>query len=150
MKYPLLVATAVTVLCTLAFAPATLAQATAGPPSGNGIQPEVMEGNPTCDDLGYDFGWKPQPEPPPSGSYAFPDGINTLDLASDGTYFDWESTLGLDAVIVKGGPNANVYTYVPESTADTLLHSPINPSNGKCPRPPGRSSPVTAAPPSTR
>lgn len=115
-------------LCALLVAPVVQAQ-TPGPPSGNGVQPVVVAGNPDCIDLGYDFGWKPQPEPPPSGTYAFPDGLNTLDLVSDGLYFDWTSTLGLDAVIVKAGPNANVYTYVPESFGDTSLHGPINPSN---------------------
>jgi hypothetical protein len=118
-----------TVVASLLGAPAALAQ-TPGPPSGNGVQPVLVTGNPNCTQtLGYDFGWKPQPEPPPSGSYAFPDGINTFDLTSDGSYFDWTSTLGLDAVIVKAGPNANVYTYAPESTGDTLLHGPINPNN---------------------
>lgn len=93
------------------------------------VTPGFVAGNPDCSDLGYDFGFKPQPEPPPSGSYAFPDGINTLTIDSDGSLFDWSSTLSLDAVIVKGGPNANVYAYDPEETADTDLHSPINPNN---------------------
>ncbi len=129
MKFEIFAATSLVVLCVLAPAPAAFAQATPGPPSGNGVVPEVIPGNPTCADRGYDFGWKPQPEPPPSGSYGFPDGMHTLDLSSDGTYFDWTSDLELDAVIVKGGPNANVYTYVPESSGDTALHSPINPNN---------------------
>lgn len=90
-------------------------------------------GNPSCTDLGYDFGYKPQPEPPPSGTYDFPDFINTVTITSDGTYFDWVSTLGIDAVIVKGGPNANVYTYDPpaEAFSDTGLFSPINPNNNQ-------------------
>jgi hypothetical protein len=101
----------------------------AGSPSGDGVQPVVVAGNPDCS--GYDFGFKPQPEPPPSGTYTFPapDGVNTVTITSDGTYFDWTSTLSIDAVIVKGGPNANVYTYDPESLDDTGLHSPINPNN---------------------
>jgi len=100
-----------------------------GSPSGDGVQPVVVAGNPEC--TGYDFGFKPQPEPPPSGTYTFPapDGVNTVTITSDGTYFDWTSTLSIDAVIVKGGPNANVYTYDPESLDDTGLHSPINPNN---------------------
>jgi hypothetical protein len=89
----------------------------------------VVPGNSSCEDLGYDFGFKPQPEPPPSGTYIFPDGINTLTITSDGTEFDWNSTLGLDAVIVKGGPDANIYYYDPESFVDDGLHSPINPNN---------------------
>ncbi|MCI0398418.1 MAG: hypothetical protein L0332_06115 [Chloroflexi bacterium] len=45
---------------------------------------------------------------------------------------DWSSTFGIDAVIVKGGSNANLYIYDPpaESFGDSGLHSPINPNNG--------------------
>jgi hypothetical protein len=103
------------------------------PAAASHVTPTVISGNPSCTDLGYDFGYKPQPEPPPSGTYSFPgDPINTVTINSDGTYFDWSSTLGIDAVIVKGGSNANVYAYDPpaESFGDTGLHSPINPNNG--------------------
>ena len=35
-------------------------------------------------------------------------------------------------VIVKGGPNANFYDYRPDgNAADTALHAPVNPNNGK-------------------
>jgi hypothetical protein len=82
-------------------------------------------------ELGYAFGYKPQPEPPTTGVYTFPDGINTVTITSDGTYFSWSSTLGIDAVLVKGGPNANLYVYDPpaESKGDADLVSPNN-SNG--------------------
>lgn len=104
-----------------------------GPPSGNGVQPIWVPDNPKCEDLGYDFGFKLQPEPPPSGTYTFPDGVNTVTITSDGTFFDWVSTRGIDAVIVKGGPNASVFVYDPPAEAffDTLLHSPVNPNNDK-------------------
>lgn len=102
---------------------------TASPAFAAHVAPVFVPGNPDCADLGFDFGFKPQPEPPPSGTYPFPDGIHELTLTSDGIFFDWSSTLGLDAVIVKGGPNANVYFYDPEATSDTGLHSPINPNN---------------------
>lgn len=97
------------------------------------VSPNFVPGNPSCPSLGYDFGFKPQPEPPPSGTYTFPapDGVNTLTITSDGTFFDFSSTLALDAVIVKGGPNANVYVYSPETSADDGLSSPINPNNGR-------------------
>ena len=75
------------------------------------VTPEFIPGNPSCVELGYDFGFKPQPEPPPSGTYPFPDGIHTVTISSDGTLFDWTSTLGIDAVLVKGGPNADAYLY---------------------------------------
>jgi hypothetical protein len=104
-----------------------------GPPSGNGTTPIWVDGNPNCADLGYEFGYKPQPEPPPTGTYTFPDTVNTVTITSDGIYFDWSSTLGIDAVIVKGGPNADTYVYDPpsESFGDTGLHSPVNPNNGQ-------------------
>jgi hypothetical protein len=40
---------------------------------------------------------------------------------------DWTSTFGVDAVIFKGGPNANVYRYPPaESKGDSHLSAPLN------------------------
>ncbi|HKX68369.1 MAG TPA: hypothetical protein VJN29_14215, partial [Intrasporangium sp.] len=45
--------------------------------------------------------------------------------------FDWTSNIGVDVVIVKGGPKANVYTYPFESLGDTGLTAPINPANGQ-------------------
>jgi hypothetical protein len=112
---------------------AVFAVAQGAPASAASVDPDFVSGNPSCTDLGYQFGFKPQPEPPPSGSYTFPDGIHTLTIISDGTYFDWSSTLGLDAVIVKGGPNANVYAYDPpaEAFSDTGLNAPINPNNNQ-------------------
>src|SRR5215213_8682678 len=88
------------------------------------VQPNLVLGNTSCTALGYDYGFKPQPEPPPSGTYTFPGDDATVTIVSDGTYFDWTSTLGIDAVIVKGGSNSNVYVYNPESFGDTDLHSP--------------------------
>jgi len=60
------------------------------------------------------------------------DPVNTVTVSSqDNLYFDWSSTLGMDAVIVKGGPNADAYVYSPEAFEDWDLHAPINPSNGQ-------------------
>jgi hypothetical protein len=103
------------------------------PASAASVEPDFVAGNPTCEDLGYANGFKPQPEPPPSGTYTLPgDPDNSVTITSDGTNFDWTSTLGMDAVIAKGGPNANAYVYDPpaESKGDTGLHAPINPNNG--------------------
>jgi hypothetical protein len=104
-----------------------------GDESGNGVDPVWHEGNPSCTDLGYELGYKPQPEPPPSDTYTFPDDVGEVTIDSDGTYFDWNSTIGIDAVIVKGGPNADAFVYDPpeESFGDTQLHSPVNPNNGQ-------------------
>ena len=59
----------------------------------------------------------------------FNDGVLfvTLDYMGSGPdTVDWSSNIGVDAVIVKGGNNANVYTYDPpaEETSDTGLLTP--------------------------
>ncbi|MPZ62306.1 MAG: hypothetical protein GEU93_13635 [Propionibacteriales bacterium] len=53
------------------------------------------------------------------------EGNQTLDFtASDGTV--------LFGAIMKGGPDSNVYDYRPDgTTADTGLHTPVNPNNDK-------------------
>src|SRR5215218_9395587 len=106
---------------------------TIGKPAGAAsVNPVFVPGNPTCEELGYAYGFRV--DPPTAGTYTLPDGTNTVTVTTtDGVNFDWTSTLGMDAVIAKGGPNANVYKYDPpqESKGDTDLHSPINPSNGQ-------------------
>ena len=89
-----------------------------GSEPGPDVDPVIVSGNPTCTDRGYDYGFKPQPEPPPSGTYT--QGPLTVTIVSDGTYFNWSSNIGLDAVIVKGGPEADAYVYDPpaESKGD--------------------------------
>jgi hypothetical protein len=94
------------------------------------VDPVEQPGNPTCQDLGYPFELKI--DPPASGTYNLPDnsGSVTVTLTSSST-FDWSSTFGIDAVIAKGGPKANVYSYNPESTGDTNLVTPTNQQNNK-------------------
>jgi hypothetical protein len=72
-------------------------------------------------------------EPVADGTYT--DGTLTVTIdvrnTADGPVFDFTANLGVDAVIVKGGPDADVYQYDPPSevTADTALHAPVNPNN---------------------
>ena len=100
------------------------------PAAATHINPIFVSGNPSCVSLGYAHGFKV--DPPNAGTYNI-DGLNTVTVTRNGASFDWSSTLGMDAVISKGGPNANLYIYDPpaEATSDTGLHSPINPSNGQ-------------------
>jgi len=97
------------------------------PAAASYVTPTFVPGNPSCTDLGYNFGFKV--EPPNSGTYDI-DGTNTVTITGNMVYFEWSSTLGVDAVIVKGGTAANVYVYDPpaESFGDTGLHSPPNPN----------------------
>jgi hypothetical protein len=126
-----LLATLVLSLCWLALPSSAMAITNA--PSGNGIEPEIVEGNPKCEDYGlYELKF----EPPATEEKTDELGILTVKItvksSPDGQVFDWESkTVGVDLVIVKGGNvGSNVYTYDPpeEETEDTSLHAPINPS----------------------
>ena len=103
-----------------------------GSESVNGVTPVYYQGNPSCTDLGYVYGTKwNYPEDSTGGTY--PLGTGTVTWSTDGVYVDWSSTFGVDAVIVKGGPNANAYVYFPpaESYGDGHLASPVNPNNGQ-------------------
>lgn len=90
------------------------------------VAPVFHDGNPTCADLGYNHGVKF--DPPAAGSLSS-DGV-TIDmtLADDafGKLVDWTSSAPIDAVLVKGGSNANAYTYPGESSGDAGLHTPFN------------------------
>lgn len=94
--------------------------------STQGVTPRLVPGNPTCASLGYAAGKRYYPGD--TGTVAV--GTGTVTWSHDGTYVTWTSTIGLDAVIVKGGNNANVYDYDPESQGDSGLASPENSSGG--------------------
>lgn len=95
------------------------------------VTPTFAAGNPSCVALGYAYGLKPEPQNAPNGIYTLSNGVDTVTVDSNGTGLDsWSSTIGIDAVIVKGGPNANIYTYSPESLGDTNLVTPTNENNG--------------------
>ncbi len=94
------------------------------------VTPTFVGGNPTCQDLGYTYGFKPTApsEANPSGTHTLLGGADTITITVTGTSIDWTSTLGMDAVIVKAGDGANVYRYDPpaESFGDTNLITPLN------------------------
>jgi hypothetical protein len=96
------------------------------PASAEHVTPVQQPGNPSCP-LGTTT---LKVEPVADGTFS--DGTLTVTIdvrdTSAGQVFDWTSNIGVDVVIAKGGPNANVYTYVGESTGDTGLHAPVGPS----------------------
>lgn len=115
------------------FAPFTALAATGDasePISMNGIVPEIHEGsnggNVTCEQLGYNASSTRNDYNNGSFDDAWPSGITAT---TDGIFISWSSTFGISAIIVKGGPNANVYTYSPVSMGDSGLASPINANN---------------------
>jgi uncharacterized repeat protein (TIGR01451 family) len=95
------------------------------------VQPEPLPQGPSQCSLfegsGQDWiEFKPQPEPPPSGDYS--DGTLSVTITyTAATVIDWSSNIGVDAVIVKGGPDGGyLYRYDPpsEETSDTGLTLP--------------------------
>jgi hypothetical protein len=107
-------------------APALASPPEAGPPSGRGVQPVSVEGNPRCSD--YDLeGCKI--DPPNGGTYEC-SGVDVSINPTQGSTLSWESEAAWELVIVKGGPAANLFRYVPAEISDTLLHAPIGPSGG--------------------
>lgn len=78
------------------------------PAIASSVGPTFVPDNPSCADLGYAFEFKI--ESGFNGTHDI-DGVNTVTVSANGRYFDWESTLRMDAVIAKGGPDANAYVY---------------------------------------
>jgi hypothetical protein len=94
--------------------------------SATTVEPVYHPGNPSCYDLGYDHELKF--DPPTAGSQSGGGVTVELSLGADqyGQLVNWTSSKPIDAVIVKGGPNANAYVYAGESSGDTGLHAPFN------------------------
>ena len=87
------------------------------------ITPEILVDNPDCIFLNASFN-ELKVDPPTGGNHD--DGVLFVTLTFPGGVpdsVDWTSNIGVDAVIVKGGPNANVYLYA-EEFFDTGLVTP--------------------------
>jgi hypothetical protein len=125
----------VSLLAVFALGVSSAAAQSGTPVSGDGVVPTEYDGNTSCQQLGYPFGFKIEGNGASVYTGTFPfvgghtggapdDPTNSVNLTSDGYYLNWMSTLYLDAVIVKGGQDANAYVYIPEDNADTKLASP--------------------------
>lgn len=92
------------------------------------VTPALVAGNPKCSDLNP--AWTSvKADPPNDGVYT--DGTLSANLTKNAGQVDWSSNIPIDAVIIKGGDNANVYNYTPNASSDTGLVTPTNPSNGQ-------------------
>ena len=108
------------------FALAGLGIGTAGAAT---VEPQLVEGNPSCQDVlpgstEYKLDFAPD-----DGEYS--DGTIHVTIGNwGGSVISWTSDLDVDAVIMKGGPAANVYLYAGDADlADDLLVTPTNPDN---------------------
>ena len=88
-------------------------------------EPTFIAGNPTCASIGGGL-QELKIDPVPQGRTT----KSGFSIAVSGRVFDFTTTTPVDAVIVKGGPNALVYRYN-EATSGSGLHAPVNPSNGQ-------------------
>ena len=91
------------------------------------VSPTFASGNPSCP-AGLN---ELKVEPVADGDYDDDDDTPgplevTVTVDEGAQEFDWTSNIGVDVVIVKGGPNAHIYSYSPESSGDTNLHAPLN------------------------
>jgi hypothetical protein len=121
-------------------ATATASTGTPGPASGDGVQPIFVAGNPSCLDVmaatQFLFERKQQPPQDATINLTFGGLSGTLVVVVNESAQTFSFTLTGDfvaaGVIVKGGSNANFYDYRPDgNAADTRLHAPVNPMNGK-------------------
>lgn len=108
-------------------------------------QPEYKAGNPTCADIQGNQNWREfKIEDPKAGDTQFKNGVLQGSISVDPTraYIGFKVKPGVPVVIVKGGPNANIYRFKPAAEAANDLHAPWNPNGsqeGKAPRPYGLS-----------
>ncbi len=137
-------------LCIMLAVSIAFAQPPPSPPTTTEqITPTWISGNPTCEDPPYiSFKIEPvDPDNPDEGGYAsIPPWSGTFCDPADNTRcvvitaysvggdeenaFDFTSTFDVYAVIVKGGPNANLYEYDSPVQHDTNLQTPINTNTG--------------------
>lgn len=128
---------------------AALAGPAAAPAAAASVAPIAISNNasPTCADYDGTFGggqtWlEVKKDPPGNGTINVP-GFGTITIsnfqqsdATDPGSFDWSSTFGIDAVLVKAGSSKhNLYVYAPtaastESTGDTELEPQAGSGNG--------------------
>jgi len=93
--------------------------------SAASVTPTVVSGNPTCADLGLgSSAYKPVDRNPSNGTYTNGDGFEVTISNDTSNGFDWSANQLVEAVIVKAGTQANVYTYDPDVTGDTGLTTP--------------------------
>jgi len=89
----------------------------------------VVSGNPTCEELGYEFGFKIDDiqEIPAVGTFTDPDTdfeVTISDVvAGNPVTFDFSANIPVAAVLVKAGPGGIVYTFDPPSTTGNDLAS---------------------------
>lgn len=112
------------------------ASAVAGPPSASGEQPVEVPGNVNFDSLPttinpFTCDRIVSVEPVTAGTFGADNEVTISNIGTDNTFdFEISDDFAAIGVLVKGGPNTNVYDYRPTGIqADQELHAPVNPAN---------------------
>lgn len=93
--------------------------------SATHVEPTLLTGNPTCEG-----GLKI--EPVVSGTYPAPPASPSVTIVVSGSSFSFTANGTLvTSVIVKGGPDANLYDYGTGVSSDTGLTAPNNPKSNR-------------------
>ena len=99
----------------------------AAPGVASATEPVRVDGNPRCADGLREL----KLDPVPQGTTTLTDGTLRVTVSVSGRRFSWTASQGVDAVVAKGGPMANRYSYSPEATSGSSLQPPTNSSNGQ-------------------
>ena len=85
------------------------------------VTPELIPGNPPCSDA-------TKIDPVLAGTYALEGGGHiVITLGANKTFsFTTEGSATVSSIVVKGGPNAYLYSYDPPVESDTGLFAPNN------------------------
>lgn len=119
---------------------AVLANHPGGPTTTEMVAPTFEAGNPSCASIGSEAEVSFKINAPETGTFTDPTtGIvftitspSTLPGEGSGPSFDFSASGGVVLeMIVKGGPNANLYDYGTGVSSDTFLHAPVNHGNGR-------------------
>lgn len=110
--------------------------ALAGAAGATTVTPTYVAGNPTCADVapaGATWSDAKLDFDPAPGAYTR--GALHITITKDAGGLNWTTDADVAAVIMKGGPNANVYAYPGTTdTSDTGLRTPLNPNGGGDPK----------------
>lgn len=89
------------------------------------VSTEFIPGNPKCDGTKID--------PVNAGTYDLAGGGHIVITLTAGSTFSFttEGSADVTSIVVKGGPNALLWTYTDPVESGTGLHAPVNPNNGK-------------------
>lgn len=95
--------------------------------SGNAVE--------ECSQAGIPFDGAYKIDPPLNGTYSLDSYGNTVTVSfsGDGRFVNWSANIAMSAVIVKGGPGANIYLYDPPATSGSGLRAPDHPTSGQIP-----------------